>query len=160
MKKIFLRFVSLFCMTLLLGACATSSPYLKGVHPDGSKVYLGPLPIEETDAFKTFMQSDQGPVQEQQYLFQRLKEADQSLKYYHDGNWYSWLEAYRGGNWLVRNRYQKGQDTRTFLKKYVLRSEDKKELHLIKYPDGSIQIGYDVLMNELDLLEKTVQELS
>jgi hypothetical protein len=146
------------CLTFLFVAaivygCATN-PYLKGITPDGAKVYLGDAPTVNTEAYKAFSQSERGPVQEQQYFFQRLKDAPKDLQYYHDGNWYGWVEAYRGGMWLIRNRYEKGQDTRTFLKKYVLKSEGKKELHLIKYPDGSVQIAYDVLLNELDWLEK------
>jgi len=157
MRALFMKFSIRSFLTLILvaglTACATTS-YLKGVDSKGSKVYLGNAPTVETESYKTFIQSQRGPVQEQQYFFQRLKEAPKDLQYYHDGNWYGWVEAYRGGMWLVRNRYEKGQDTRTFLKKYVLRSEGKKELHLIKYPDGSVQIAYDVLLNELDWLEE------
>lgn len=157
--KISIRAFLTLIFVMALTACATT-PYLKGVTPDGAKVYLGPIPIENTEAFKTFAQSQRGPVQEQQYFFQRLKEAPKDLQYYYDGNWYSWVEAYRGGMWLVRNRYEKGQDTRTFLKKYVLRSEGKKELLLVKYPDGSVQVAYDVLLNELNLLEEKMKAVA
>lgn len=156
--KFSIRSFLTFVFVAGLTACATTS-YLKGVDPEGNKVYLGSAPTMDTESYKTFAQSQRGPVQEQQYFFQRLKEAPKDLQYYHDGNWYSWVEAYRGGMWLVRNRYEKGQDTRTFLKKYVLRSEGKKELHLIKYPDGSVQIAYDVLLNELDWLEEKKKTL-
>ena len=140
---------------MLSNGCATSN-YLKGMTPTGEKVYLGVVPIENTGAYKSYQQSPKTDVNKQQYLFQRLKDAPKDLEYYHDGNWYSWLEAYRGGMWLIRNRYQKGQDTRQFLKKYVLRSETSNQLHLVRFPDGSIQIGYDILINELELLEKTI----
>lgn len=136
---------------LVLSGCATSN-YLKGVNSQGQKVYLGSLPIEETEAFKTYLQSPRAEVNKQQYLFQRLKDAPKDLEYFHDGNWYGWVEAYRGGMWLMRNRYQKDQDTRTFLKKHVWRS-DANQLHLVRFPDGSIQVGYFILLNELELLE-------
>ena len=143
------------CSALALGpGCAT--PYLKGMTPAGERVYLGPDTLRETEAYQSFLRSAKSEVDKQNYLFQRLKDAKE-LEYYHDGSWYNWLETYRGGMWLIRNRYEKGQDTRTFLRKYVWRSESGK-LHLVRYPNGSIQIGYFVLMNELDLLEETVRK--
>ncbi|PIQ87146.1 MAG: hypothetical protein COV74_01990 [Candidatus Omnitrophica bacterium CG11_big_fil_rev_8_21_14_0_20_45_26] len=141
-------------MLLFSAGCAT--PYLKGVTPAGEKVYVGPLPIENTEAFQTFLHSSKTEVDKQLYLFQRLKAA-MDLEYYHDGSWYSWLETYRGGTWLIRNRYKKDQDTRDFLRKHVWHSETTGKLHLVRFPDGSIQIGYFLLLNELDLLEAALQ---
>jgi hypothetical protein len=158
LKKAYFPFLYLFATFLIISSGnAYSANYLKGVDSEGKKVYLGPTPIEETAAFKTYAQSSRSAVHEQQYLFQRLKDAPKNLEYFHDGNWYNWLETYRGGMWLIRNRYKKGQDTRKFLEKYVWRSEAGK-LHLVRYPDGSIQVGYFLLMNELDLLEETLKK--
>lgn len=151
-----IRQISLFLLlTSILAGCASTGG-LKGLAKDGSKVYLAPVPITETDAYKTFLQTPRSEVSEQTYMFSRLKLA-KDLSFYHDGSWYTWLEAYRGGMWLMRNRYKKGQDTRTFLKNYVWRSEKTGEPHLIKYPDGSVQVAYYVLLNELDLLEETLR---
>lgn len=141
----------------LAGGCASST--LKGTSPDGRKTYLGPVPIENTEAFRQLMKSPQNDVSIQTYLFARLKAA-QDLQYYRDGQWYSWLEAYRGGMWLMRNRYQKGQDARTFIKNHVWRSEATGQAHLVKFPDGSIHEAYYVLLNELDLLEQTLRSAS
>ena len=141
---------------LFLGAgCA--SPYLKGVTPQGKRAYLGPIAIQSTEAYKAFLRSARTEVDKQNYLFNRLRLA-QDLQFYHDDRWYNALQSYRGGMWLMRNRYKKGQDTREFIKKYVARSEDTGKLHLVRYPDGSIQIGYYVLLNELDLLEDTARK--
>lgn len=142
---------------VVISSCVTTHDYLHGVSAEGEKIYLGPVPIENTEAFKTFYASQRSEVQKQQYLFQRLKEAPKDLEYFHEGNWYGWLEAYRGGMWLVRNRYQKDQDTRDFLKKFVWRSETSRQLHLIRYPDGTVQVAYFVLLNELDLLEEKLK---
>ncbi len=142
----------------LLGLGHAFAANLKGVDAKGQKVYLAEVPINNTVAFKTYLASPKSEVNKQQYLFARLKDAPKNLEYFHDGNWYSWVEAYRGGMWLMRNRYKKGQDTRLFLKKYVWRSEDTNKEHLVRYPDGSIQVGYFVLLNELDLLEETVKK--
>ena len=155
-KKSFYSLLGLLVAILFMHSSCVSSKYLKGVTAAGQKVYLGEVPVENTEAYKTYLVSAQTEVHKQQYLFQRLKDAPKDLEYYHDGNWYNWLETYRGGMWLIRNRYQKGQDTRLFLKKYVLRSETSNELHLIRFPDGSVQVAYDVLLNELGMLEETV----
>ncbi len=158
-KKSYLAFFFTIAAFLCAqGSFALAANYLKGVDSKGNKVYLGPTPIENTAAFKTYSQSARSAVNEQQYLFQRLKDAPKDLEYFHDGNWYNWLETYRGGMWLIRNRYKKGQNTRQFLEKYVWRSEFTGKLHLVKYPDGSVQIGYFLLMNELDLLEETLKK--
>ena len=148
-------FFFLLSVGFLCPGCA--SPYLKGVTPQGEKVYLGPLPIENTEPFQAYLQSRHTEVDKQHYLFQRLKDA-KHLQFYHDGSWYNHLDAYRGGMWLMRNRYRKGQDTRAFIRKYVERSEDTGKLHLVKYPDGSVQIGSSILANELDLLEETLRK--
>ena len=123
----------------------------KGVTAQGEKLYLGSTHIETSDAFKNYARSPQGEADKQRYLFERLKNA-KHLEFYHDGGWYNSLEAFRGGMWLMRNRYKKGFPTRDFIKQYVERSE-AGNLHLAKYPDGSKQIGSYILYNELDLLE-------
>lgn len=160
-KKYQLTFIfTLAALLFLNNNTVIAANYLEGVDEKGNKVYLGPTPIENTAAFKTYAQSSKSAVHEQQYLFQRLKDAPKDLEYFHDGNWYNWLQTYRGGMWLIRNRYKKGQDTREFLKKYVWRSEETRKLHLVKFPDGSIQVGYFLLLNELDLLEETLKKKS
>lgn len=125
---------------------------MQAVNAQGEKVYLGPKDIENSQAFKNYLRSPRGEADKQRYLFERLKGAA-DLSFYHDGDWYNALEAYRGGMWLMRERYKKGQLTRDFIKKYVERS-DAGNLHLVKYPDGSKQVGSYVLYNELDLLEE------
>lgn len=146
--------LSTLLISFLAGGCASTT--LKGVAPNGQKVYLGAVPIENTDAYRQFLSSPQSDVNVQTYLFTRLKAA-QDLSYYRDGQWYTWLEAYRGGMWLMRNRYEKGQDSRTFIKNHVARSEATGKPHLVKYPDGTVHEAYYVLLNELDLLEAALK---
>ncbi len=147
-------FYALILISLLTGGCAAGS--LKGVARDGQKAYLGPVPIENTEAYQLFLSSPRSDVHMQTYMFTRLKAA-KDLSFFHDGSWYNWLEAYRGGMWLMRNRYKKGQDARTFIKNYVWHSEETGKPHLIKYPDGSVHEAYYVLLNELDLLDETLK---
>ncbi len=155
MKRSILKPLALFLVLAFAAGCAAS--YLKGVNAQGEKVYLGPVPIEKTEAYQTYLSSKHTEVDKQHYLFQRLKAATE-LQFFHDGSWYSALDAYRGGMWLMREKYKAGQDSREFITKYVERSEDTGQLHLVKYPDGSLQMGSYILFNELDLLEATARK--
>src|SRR5262249_51229087 len=51
-----------------LAGCA-SNPYLNGVTRQGAKVYLGPVPIEGTEAYQTYLHSGRTEVDKQRYLF-------------------------------------------------------------------------------------------
>ena len=145
----------LFLALIFAAGCAAS--VAQGVNAQGQKVYLGPVPIEKTEAYQTYLSSKHTDVDQQRYLFQRLKAAE-DLQFFHNGSWYSSIDAYRGGMWLMREKYKAGQNTREFIKKYVERSEDTGQLHLAKYPDGSVQMGSSILFNELDLLEATAKK--
>lgn len=148
--KFFRSFFSIFLLAAAAG-CASTGGAGKGLNAQGEKVYLGSTDIQESEAFKSYMRSPKGETDKQKYLFERLKAA-KDMQYFHDGSWYGPVEAYRGGMWLMRQRYKKGQPTREFIKENVERS-DAGNLHLAKYPDGSTQIGSYILYNELDLLE-------
>ena len=147
---------SLLLLLILLSGCISTKGYLKGVAPGGEKVYLGPAAIENTGAYRQFLQSGRAETDKQHYLFSRLK-ASEGLEFLHDGRWYNKLEAYRGGMWLMRNRYKKGRNTRAFIKNYIEYSE-AGNLHLVRYPGGTLQIGSYVLYNELDLLEEKLKK--
>ena len=155
-----IKLISLISLVICLfvSGCAATPP-LKGMTPDGQKVYLGPVPIENTKSYQDYLLEPDTEVSKQHYLFQRLLNA-KDLEFYHNGSWYNSLEAYRGGMWLISKRYQKGQDARTFIHKYVERAEDTGEYHLVKYPDGSVHVGSYVLYNELDLLEEASSKSS
>ena len=146
---------SLLALFLILIGCTGGFKYSKGLNAQGEKLYLGTTDIENTDAFKSYSRSPQGEADKQRYLFERLKNTH-GFEFYHDGSWYNALEVYRGGMWLMSQRYKKGALTRDFIKRHVERS-DAGNLHLIKYPDGSQQIGSYILYNELDLLENKIK---
>ena len=154
--KLSIFFVVFMALAGLTSGCAGGPQYNKGINPQGEKLYLGSTNIEESESFKNYLRSPQGEADKQRYLFERLKNAKE-FEFFHDGSWYNALESYRGGMWLMRNRYKKGFPTRDFIKQYVERS-DAGNLHLVKYPDGSLQIGSYILYNELDLLESTAKK--
>lgn len=149
-----LRFIFTICLlqALLISGCA--SPYLKGVSPEGQAVYIDTPKIESTEAFQNYLTSQRSETDKQNYLFERIKAA-KDLVFIRDGHQYTWLQAYRGGKWLIRNRYEKGVDARSFAKKYIWKS-DAGNPYLVQFPDGSTHVGYYILLNELDLLEATV----
>jgi len=149
------RVFSSFIFALLLAGCAGQS-YLQGVTPSGEKVYLGTPNIENTEEFKTYLVSPRSEVDKQRFIFQRLKDATE-LQFYHDGTWYNSVQAYRGGMWLMRNRYVKGQNTNEFIKKYVERSTSGNQ-HLVKFPNGSIHVGSAIVYNELALVEEAAKK--
>ena len=152
MKRLFL-FILLPLLPLITTGCAASH-YLKGMQPNGEKAYIGSVPIDNDEAFQTYLKTSRSEVDKVNYLFKRVTSA-KDLTYYHDDNTYTWLEAYRGGMWLLRNRYKGGMDARTFIRDHVWFSETSGKPHLVEFPDRTIQIGYYVLMNELELLEQT-----
>ena len=143
---------------LLHFGCATS-PYLKGVTPDGKKVYLGPTPIENTKAFEAFLHGSRTEAAKLEYLVERLKLAE-NLQFFHGGEQFEWKEALEGSKWAVAHHYKKGQDARTFIRKETFLYVEPGEPNAVKFPDGTIHLDYYVLANELDLLEETFRNIS
>lgn len=156
--KDFMMNLNKFLLAAFLAVCiAGCASYSKGISKNGEKIYLGPLPIESTEAFQTYLASNRTEVDKQRYLFDRLRSST-GLEFLHDGIFYNSTQAYRGGLWMMRHYYQKGQSTRDFIRKYVERSTDGNA-HLVKYPDGTMQGGTYILYNELDLLESAVTKM-
>ena len=104
---------------LLTAGCATTPYYLKGVTPDGRKVYLGPVPIQNIEAYQAFLHSSKSERAKLDYLLQRIKEA-QGVEFYHGGERYNWTEAYEGARWVVEHHFEKGQNSHSFIKKEAL----------------------------------------
>jgi len=136
--------------TVFLSGC--HSLYLKGKTPDGSPVYLGTLPLENSDAYRGYLKTPRSEQDKILFLIRRIPEA-KNLEYYRDGTLYSWQKVYDAGMWLFKNKYEVGQNARQFLQTTMWRSESTGAPNLIRYPDGTLQVGYFVLLNELDLLE-------
>ena len=136
--------------------CATT-PYLSGVAPDGRKVYLGPVPIQNIEAYQAFLHSSKSERAKLDYLLQRIKEA-QGVEFYHGGERYNWTEAYEGARWIVEHHFEKGQNSHSFIKKEALFEQEPGKPNAVKFPDGSLHLDYYILANELDLLEETLKQ--
>lgn len=151
MKKrpIFLLLYLAF-LPLLITSCA--STVFNGVNANGDPVYLNSVDIRTTPAFQKYSLNSQSEAGKILFIMSRIKDS-QDLSYFHEGSWYNSLQAYRGGMWLFRNRYQDDQKAADFLREQVRLSERSGQRHLIKYPDGTLQDGYYVLLNELARLE-------
>lgn len=137
--------------------CALAPQYLKGVNPDGQKVYLGPVPIQNTEAYQAFLTSSRSEAAKLDYLLQRIKSA-RDLVYHYDGEQYNWLEAYRAGSWILRHHYERGESARSFLLRETFLYQKPGKPNAVEFPDRSVHFDYHVLINELDLLEETVKE--
>lgn len=144
------------CFALLASSCA--SPYLKGTTPSGEKIYLGPTPITNTQAFKQYLHTSQKEGNKINYLFSRLQEGN-DLVFYRDGAQYDSREVYKGGRWLFKNRYKSGNSARDFIKNHIWYSEETGRPYYVEAPDGSFHIGYYILINELNLLEETASKI-
>ena len=150
---------------LILFLCASShhpayawAPF-KGKTPEGKKVYLGPVPIQETEAYQAFLLSPRSEVDKLYYLGDRIRaKASQDIVYIYEGGHYHWAEVYAGGIWLLWHDYKRGETARAFIYETSLRFERPGSRATLQLPDGSVHYAYDVTVNEMDLLEATIKE--
>ena len=143
--------IILFLVGLMVGCASTGGP-LKGELPGGEKVYISNSPMEGSEAFRNYQKSSKREVDKLRYLFKRVT-AEKEYIYIRDGDQYGWLEVYRAGMWLMRNRYKSDMSAQDFLKAQVWRSDITGKPHLVQFPDGPIPEAYYILLNELALLE-------
>lgn len=119
-------------------------------------VYLGPMPIETTQAYQTFLRSPKSETDKLYYLLDRVKTNDK-LIFYFERNHFSNFDAYLGGVWILWHHHKK-EDAHDFLWQELLRYETPANPILVQFPDRSRFPAYNVLKNELDLLEKTMPQ--
>jgi len=148
--------IFLFVVSFLSFSCSTT-PYLQGITPEGEKVYIGPTPLQGTEPYQMFLSTSRSEIDKLNYLFKRFLSA-KDYGFYRDNIRYSWIEAFRGGHGLLRERYQEGMDARAFIHEHVSYSESSGRPYAIEFPDGSRHLGSFVLINELDLLDATIAE--
>jgi len=123
------------------------------------KVYLGSLPIENTQAYQTFLNSSGSETAKLIYLGDRIKSA-QNLSYYFEGTRYNWFEAYSGATWLLWQDHQHGEDAHSFIHREAIRFQNPTKPTTIEFPDRSRHLASEVLLNELDLLEDIIKQNS
>ncbi len=155
MNKYSLIIQPLLILCLLFTSCST---YLQGVSPDGTVVYLGETPLENTQAYKLFLKSSQSERDKCLFLLRRVLKKTE-YQFFRDGDVYTSGDAYDGGMWLLENRYEEGQTAREFMRDHIWRSTSGKP-HYVRLSNGEMHIGYFLLLNDLDLLEETVSKNS
>ena len=132
---------------------------LKGKTSEGKKVCLGPVPIQETDAYRAFLSSPRSEIDKLYYLGDRVKaKAAQGIVYIFEGDHYNWAEVYAGGIWYLWHDYKLEKAARAFMSETSRRFERAGSRVTLQYPDGSIHYAYDVAVNEMDLLEAAIKE--
>ena len=153
----FTFFVILLGLPLLAAAgCVMPLPPVQQEAPEYKKVYLGPVPIEGTLAYQTFLLSSKSETAKLSFILDRMKAAPE-LKYHFEGIYYGWLEAYTGASWLLWHDHKAGEDAHAFILKEALRFHNPVKPTTILFPDKSQPLAAEVFINELDLLEETIQ---
>jgi len=131
----------------------------RGKTTEGKKVYLGPVPIQDTDAYQKFLASSRSEIDKLYYLGDRVRAKEaRGIVYIYGGSRYNWAEVYAGGIWYLWHDYPRGENARVFVAKTSRRFERPGSRVTLQFPDGSIHYGYDVTVNELDLLEAAIAE--
>ncbi|MBI4372489.1 MAG: hypothetical protein HY585_02030 [Candidatus Omnitrophica bacterium] len=134
----------------------TSRP-LKGLTLEGKRAYLGPAPIDHTEAYQTFLLGSRSEAEKLYYLLNRVKEA-KDVTYRFDDGVYTHFEAYPAALWLLVHHYERGEKARDFVHKEFLAFRGLSESTTMHFPDGSYHLAYYVFLNELDLLEETLED--
>lgn len=143
---------------LLSLAWSSNKPrYLSGVDKDGNKVYAGKVPIQETYAYQQFKWGSHSEASKLSYFLSRLLEMKDIYFRYH-GKRYNSKDAYYGVNWLIRHRYGGRMNARAFIREQAALFQKPGHPLLIEFPDGAVHHLLPVVMNELDLLEKTYRD--
>ena len=140
--------------TLIWSGCATVSQNIAksaGIEEE-QKFYLNPIPITNSKAYLTYLESPRDERAKLDYLLDRVRESKDTA-FYFEGSQYGWTEACAAGNWLMWRRYKNGKDARLFLKEIVGYTPNQSAF--IQPPDGQKCAAYPVLLNELDLLENS-----
>ncbi|MBI4394747.1 MAG: hypothetical protein HY583_00975 [Candidatus Omnitrophica bacterium] len=150
------RFPLLFALAFISLSSGCISHPLKGLTPDGNRVYLGSLPIENTEAYKTFRLGPPTETEKLFYLLNRVKDARDVTYRFEDG-WYTYFEAYPAALWLLVHHYERGETARFFIHKEFVAFHGVSESTTMHFPNGSYHLAYYVFLNELDLLEETLK---
>ena len=158
MKQIhrFILFLILISLPFVSWGCVASLP-LKGVDPEGQKIYLGPVPIEKTKAYQAFLLSSKSETAKLYYLLDRIKAAKE-VTYRFEGSQYNYFEAHLAALWLLIYHYKRGDDAHAFIRKEIAAFAGFSESTTMNFPDHSYHLAYHVLINELDLLEETFKQ--
>ena len=153
--------ISIVALVFLFnGTPSSSAPqYLRGVYENGAIAYVGPLTIQQTNAYKQFIYSKKTEKEKLYYLLSRFRTADH-LGFYFGGGRYSANDACFGSGWILRHRYKGNKEARKFIREQVTFFEKPGKPLLIEFQNGSIHFAYNIIINELELLENTIAETS
>lgn len=131
----------------------------RGKTTEGKKVYLGPVPVQDTDAYQKFLLSSKSEIDKLYYLGDRVRaKPARGIAYLYGGSRFNWAEVYAGGMWYLWHHYERGKTARTFMRETSRRFERPGSRTTLELPDGSIHYAYDVAVNEMDLLEAAIAE--
>jgi hypothetical protein len=150
-------FIIFFLFVFSHHAVAGWSPF-KGKTREGKKAYLGPAPVQDTEAYQKFLESSRSEIDKLYYLGDRIRaKTAQKNVYIYERDRYHWAEVYAGGIWCLWHYYKREKTAREFVRDISQRFERPGSRATVEFPDGSVHYAYQVTVNELDLLEETIK---
>ena len=136
----------------ILNGCNTLSKHIRPAQE--TEVYLGSAQIASSRAYTNFLNSSRTDRDKLCYLLDRIKDSRQ-LMYTYEGDHYGWVEAYAAGAWILWRHYETSEDARAFLTRET--DPDPSQSAYLQHRGGKRVMVYDVLMNELALLDQVLQ---
>ena len=155
--RTFLIFVFFTCALVSASDAHGSFFSKKNEKPREKKYYLGLAAIQNTEAYEIFLRGSKSETAKLYYLVDRIKVA-KDLHYLFEGGRYDSSDAEMGGMWAIWHHHQIGEGARAFIFEEVARFPADSRNCFIQFPDGSTELAYVVLLNELDLLEETLKQ--
>ena len=138
----------------ILNGCNTLSKHTRPAQE--TEIYLGSAEIANSRAYTNFLDGSRTDRDKLCYLLDRIKDSRQ-LKYTYEGDNYGWVEAYAAGTWILWRHYEKGEDARAFLTRET--DPDPSQSAYLQHPGGKRVMVYDVLINELALLDQMLKHV-
>jgi hypothetical protein len=124
-------------------------------HPVSAEQDWGLPPLKESNAYQQFKVRPISDFSKLIYLVDRFGSLKIQIKY--DGNYFSALFAGRIARWFLQRNY-KDEPPHDWIMKWCNQSVPAGNLIWAKMPDGKFRLAREVLLEEMDALEKAMAE--
>ncbi len=148
-EKIIRRF-GFFLAALILGASLSS-----GFAAEKEPLYPGFVPIRESKAYERFSKRTLCDASKLIYLIDRF--ADSEIKIVYDQQNYETAFVGTVARWFFARNYRK-QTPRDWIMNWCNVSVITGRLIYVKLPDGRMLLARDVLLNEIDEINRVIRE--
>jgi hypothetical protein len=110
-------------------------------------------PVKESEAYRKFLKRPKNELSKLLYLIDRYK--DTKIKVIYDGFHYDAAHTARVTKKFLFGNY-KNESALHWINAYCHRTDPRGNLILVKTPDGDVREARDLLLAELEILEKAV----